>query len=284
MSKIGMVLEGGALRGLFTVGVLDAFLDNDIEVDEIVGTSAGALFGVNFFSKQRERAIRYNKKYCGDKRYMSMRSLIKTGNYINREFAFYTVTKELDPFDNEAFIKAKKEYYAVATDVNTGKPEYFKITSPVDDLEKLRASSAIPLASQMVEIDGEQYLDGGVSDSIPIHFNRKKFKKNIIVLTQPLDYRKHPLTKTKERIVKIKYRKYPNLLRAMMNRHKEYNQVIEDIIEMEKNGEVFVIRPEKKINVKLSENNPEKLQEIYDLGYECAKKIIKDLKKFLKSK
>lgn len=281
MKKVGMVLEGGALRGLYTAGVLDVLMENKIEISEIVGVSAGALFGVNYFSNQKGRAIRYNKKYCGDSRYMSLKSLILTGNYINKEFAFYKVTKELDPFDNEEFKKNKKDFYAVVTNVETGKPEYLKVESPIDDLEILRASSAIPLASKMIKIDGKKYLDGGISDSIPIHYNKKKYKKNIIILTQPLDYRKRPLPKSKETIVKLKFHKYPYLINTMINRHKEYNKVIEDIIDMENKGEVFVIRPDKRLNIKLSENSPEKLQEIYNIGVENGKKIISSLKEYI---
>ena len=284
MNKVGMVLEGGSLRGLFTAGVLDVLLENKIDITEIVGVSAGALFGVNYFSNQKGRAIRYNKKYCGDKRYMSIKSLILTGNYINKKFAFYKVTKELDPFDNETFKKNNKEYYAVVTNVETGKPEYLKIKSPVDDLEILRATSAIPLFSKIIKIDGKKYLDGGISDSIPIHFIKNKYNKNIVILTQPLNYRKQPLSKNKERIIKLKFHKYPNLINTMLNRYKKYNKVIEDIIEMEKNNEIFVIRPERAINIKLSENNPEKLQEIYDMGVDSGKKIVKKLKKYLDKK
>lgn len=281
MKNVGLVLEGGALRGLFTAGVLDVLMENNIEIDGIVGTSAGALFGVNYFSNQKGRVIRYNKKYCGDKRYMSIKSLILTGNYINKEFAFYKVSKELDPFDNEEFIKNKKDFYAVVTNVETGRAEYMKIISPMDDLEILRASSAIPLASKMININNKKYLDGGISDSIPIHYNKNKYKKNIVVLTQPLEYRKKELPKSKLRLIKIKFRKYPNLVETMINRHKEYNKVIEDIIEMERKKEIFVIRPPKKINIKLSENNQEKIEEIYNLGVKTGKKIINNLKKYL---
>lgn len=276
-----MVLEGGALRGLYTAGVLDVLMENKIEVSGITGVSAGALFGVNYFSNQKGRVIRYNKKYCGDKRYMSLRSLILTGNYINKDFAFYKVTKELDPFDNEAFKKNKKDYYAVVTNVETGKPEYLKINSPLNDLEILRATSAIPLASKIIKINDKKYLDGGISDSIPIYYNKQKYNKNIVVLTQPLEYRKSPLSKSKERLIKIKFHKYPNLINTMMNRYKEYNRVIDDIIEMENKGEIFVIRPDKKLNIKLSENNAEKLQDIYDMGVNNGKKVLKKLKNYL---
>lgn len=281
MKKVRMVLEGGAFRGLFTAGVLDVLLENNIEIDEIIGVSAGALFGVNYFSKQKGRVIRYNKKYSGDKRYMSLKSLLLTGNYINKDFAFYKVTKELDPFDNETFKKTKKDFYAVVTNVETGKPEYLRITSPIDELETLRATSAIPFASKIVEIDGKKYLDGGISESIPLNFHRKKYDKNIIILTQPLDYRKQALSKSKERLVKIKFRKYPKLVETMQKRYKKYNKIIEKIIELEEKQEIFVIRPTKKINISLKEKNPERYQEIYELGINTGKNILKDLKEYL---
>jgi len=281
MSKVRMVLEGGAFRGLYTAGVLDVLLENDIDVDEIIGVSAGALFGANYFSKQKGRAIRYNKKYCGDKRFMSLKSLILTGNYINEKFAFHKVTKELDPFDNETFKKQNKTFYAVVTNVETGTPEYLKIESPIDDLEKFRASSAMPLVSRIIKIDGKKYLDGGISDSIPVNYNRDSYEKNIVILTQPLEYRKKPLSDKKQKIVKIKFRKYPKLVDTMINRYDEYNKTLENILEMENKGEIFVIRPSKKLNIRMTEKNTEKLEEIYNHGVENGKKILDDLKKYL---
>lgn len=278
---IRLVLEGGAFRGLFTAGVLDVLLDNNIEVDEIVGVSAGAIFGVNYFSKQKGRAIRYNKKYINDKRYMSIKSLILTGNYINKNFAFYKVTKELDIFDNEQFKKTNKPFYAVVTNVETGKPEYIKINSPIDDLEILRASSAVPLVSKIIKINNKKYLDGGISDSIPVYFNKDKYDKNIVILTQPLNYKKYPLSKNKEKLIKLKYYKYPNLINIMVNRHNIYNKLIKDIKKMEDNRDIFVIRPEMKLDIKLNEKSADKMQMIYDHGIEIGNKILKDLKKYI---
>lgn len=281
MAKVRMVLEGGAFRGLYTAGVLDVLLENDIEIDEIIGVSAGALFGANYFSKQKGRVIRYNKKYCGDKRFMSLKSLILTGNYINEKFAFHKVTKELDPFDNETFKKNNKPFYAVVTNVETGTPEYFKIENPIDDLEKFRASSAMPLASRIIKIDGKKYLDGGISDSIPVNHNKDSYEKNIVILTQPLEYRKKPLSPKKQKIVKIKFRKYPKLVDTMINRYDEYNKTLEKILEMENKGEIFVIRPSKKLNIRMTEKNTEKLEEIYNHGVDSGKRVLKDLKKYL---
>ena len=279
--KTRMVLEGGSFRGLFTAGVLDVLMENNINIDEIVGVSAGAVFGVNFFSKQKGRVIRYNKRFCNSKRYMSILSLIFTGNYINRKFAFYDVTKKYDIFDNDEYIKTNKNFYAVATNIESGKPEYIKIDNPLEQLEVLRASSSVPLISRIVKLNNKKYLDGGISDSIPYKYNMDKYKKNIIILTQPLDYKKKPISNKKIKLINFKYKKYPKLIETMMNRYKNYNRTIREIIKLEEKGKVFVIRPSKSLDIKLSEKNPEKLQEIYDMGVKEGKKILKDLKKYL---
>ena len=282
MAKVGLVLEGGAMRGLYTAGVLDVMMENNIDIDGIVGTSAGALFGVNYFSRQKGRAIRYNMKYLNDKRFISKKSLFLTGNIINKDFAFYKVTKELDPLDNQAFIENNKEYYATATNVETGKPEYFKITDPINQLEELRATSAMPFASKLIELNGKKYLDGGISDSIPlIKCQELGFDKIIVILTQPLDYRKEKISSKKLKLVHLKYKKYPNLIRTMENRHNDYNEIIEKIIDLENKNEIFVIRPSKPLKIAILEKNPEKLEEIYNIGINDCQKIIKDLKEYL---
>jgi len=280
--KVGMVLEGGGMRGMYTAGVLDTLFENNIKVDGIIGVSAGALFGVNYFSNQKGRVLRYNKRFCNDKRYMSKRSLLLTGNIINKDFAFYKITKELDVFDNETFKKNNKDFYAVVTNVETGKPEYIKITDVYEQLEVMRATSAIPFASKMIEIDGKKYLDGGISDSIPVEKCMELgYDKIIVVLTQPINYRKMYLSKRKLLLVKTKFRKYPNLIKTMTRRHYEYNTVVENIIDYEKKKSVFVIRPSQKIDIDLIERNPEKIQEVYNMGVEDCKKMMNRLKKYL---
>ncbi|MBQ4634489.1 MAG: patatin family protein [Bacilli bacterium] len=282
MAKVGLVLEGGAMRGLYTAGVLDVMMENNIDIDGIVGTSAGALFGVNYFSRQKGRAIRYNMKYLNDKRFISKKSLLLTGNIINKDFAFYKVTKELDPLDNQTFIENNKEYYVTATNVETGKPEYFKITDPINQLEELRATSAMPFASKLIELNGKKYLDGGISDSIPlIKCQELGFDKIIVILTQPLDYRKEKISSKKLKLVHLKYKKYPNLIRTMENRHNDYNEIIEKIIDLENKNEIFVIRPSKPLKIAILEKNPEKLEEIYNIGINDCQNIIKDLKEYL---
>ena len=280
--KIGLVLEGGAMRGMYTAGVLDVFMENNVEVDGIVAVSAGVLFGVNYLSKQKGRVIRYNKKYVKDKRYMGMRSLITTGNIINKEFSFYEVPFRLDIFDDETYKKSKIDFYAAITNVETGKSEYVKLESVFDQMEVLRATSAMPFVSKMVELDGKKYLDGGISDSIPIDKCKDLgYEKIIVILTRPVEYRKK---KSNENLAKIKYFKYPNLVNAINNRYKNYNNAVEKIIDMENKKEIFVIRPSKLVEVKRIEKNENKLQEMYDLGIEDCKNILKDLQEFIGEK
>lgn len=283
MTRIGLVLEGGAMRGLYTAGVLDIMMDNNIPVDGIIGVSAGALFGPNYYSKQRGRVIRYNKRFCKNRRYMSLINFLFTGNVINKKFAFYNVTTKYDIFDNETYLKNNKGYWAVATNVKTGKPEYLELKDILKDMEKLRATSAIPLVSKMVKIDNKKYLDGGVSDSIPVEKAKTMgFDKIIVVLTRPLDYRKEPMSNGKMKLIKFRYRKYPKFVKTMENRHQEYNNTVEKIIDMEKKKEIFVIRPTSPINVKVIERNPDNLQKVYDLGVKDAKAIIAKLKNYVK--
>lgn len=282
MNKVGMVLEGGAMRGIYTMGVLDTLLENKIEIDGIIGVSAGALFGANYFSKQSGRALEYTKKYYKDKRYISKRSLFFTGNIVNKNFAFYRVTKELCPFDNEEFMKSNKDYYVTATNVETGDAEYLKITDVYEQLEAFRATSAMPLVSKMVKIDGKKYLDGGISDSIPIEKCKSLgYKKIIVVLTQPIDYKKKPVDKSKTKMIKFRYHNYENLLNTMENRYKKYNNTLERIMDMENKKEIFVIRPSKRIRINIVPKNDKEIDDVYNLGINDTKKILKDLKKYL---
>ena len=278
--KIGLVLEGGAMRGMYTAGVLDTFLDADVKIDGIIGVSAGVLFGVNYLSKQKGRVIRYNKRFINDKRYMGFWSLITTGNIINKEFSFYEVPQKLDVFDNETFKKSETEFYATITNMETGKAEYIKLEDLFAQMEILRATSAMPYVSKIVELDSGKYLDGGISDSIPVEKCKELgYDKIIVVLTRPLDYRKK---KPKEFLAKTFYRKYPNFAKTLNNRYKMYNETVEKIIDMENKKEIFVIRPSRLVNVKRIEKNPEKLQEMYDLGIQDSKNILDKLTEYIK--
>ena len=277
--KVGLVLEGGAMRGMFTAGVLDVFLDEQIHIDGIVSVSAGALFGVNLPSKQRGRVLRYNKKYLNDKRYMGWHSLFTTGNIVNKEFAFYQLPVELDVFDQEAFARSGIDFYTVLTNVESGEAEYVKIHDAFEQMETLRATSAMPFVSKMVEINGKKYLDGGIADSIPLRFCQQLgYDKIIVILTRPLDYRNTP---TNPLIFNAFYRRYPKLVERLTNRYADYNRTVEDIIRLNEQGKIFVIRPSITLPIRRIEKDVHKIQAMYDLGVSDAQYVMKDLKAYL---
>lgn len=277
--KVGLVLEGGAMRGLYTAGILDVFLEQDIHVDGIVGVSAGVLFGVNYPSKQKGRALRYNLKYLNDKRYMGLHSLITTGNIVNKDFAFYDLPINIDRFDEQAFIDSGIDFYATLTNVDTGQAEYVKLSHIFEQMEVLRATSAMPFVSRMVEIDGKHYLDGGIADSIPLEKCRQLgYDKIIVILTRPLEYRKKAVNPL---LFKLFYAKYPNLVTSLAQRYLNYNQRVEQVIEADKKGEIFVFRPSKTLPIKRIEKDPVKIQAMYDLGVADAHQALADLKHYL---
>ncbi|WP_369350525.1 patatin family protein [Streptococcus hillyeri] len=276
---VGLVLEGGGMRGLYTAGVLDAFLDAGIKVDGVVAVSAGALFGVNFLSQQKGRALRYNKRFIKDKNYMGFRSWVKTGNVVNKDMAYYKIPMELDKFDQERFAQSGTPFYVVTTDIETGKPDYIKIDDVFEQMEALRASSALPLANEIVTYKGKKYLDGGLSDSIPVDFAKSLgFDKLIVILTQPLDYRKKS---SSGRLYRLFYQKYPNFVAVASKRYQHYNTQVENIIQMEKEGQLFAIRPKEALKIGRLEKNPDKFDEIYGRGVGDGEKIIPALKNYL---
>ena len=281
--KVCFVLEGGALRGLYTCGILDYLLEKKLNIDCIIGVSAGALFGVNYFSKQKGRAIRYNRTYCNDKRYISLKSLILTGNIVNKKFAYYKVTKELDPFDEITFEKTNKDFFAVATNLETGKPEYLKIEKPIEQLEELRATSAMPLLSRIIKVNGKKYLDGAVSDSIPVMKALDMgYEKIVVITTQPFDYKKKELTEKEIKKFQKRYKKYPNFINAAIDRPKKYNSTLDKMKKLEKEKKIFVIRPSEKIEINPIKKNIEDLDFVYNLGLNDIKNKYKDLIEYLK--
>lgn len=277
--SVGLVLEGGGMRGLYTAGVLDAFLDAGIKVDGIVAVSAGALFGVNYVSGQKGRSLRYNKKYISYPNYMGLRSWLKTGNVVNKDFTYYEIPMKLDVFDEKAFEEAGIDFYAVATNIETGRPDYLKIDNVFEQMEAFRASSALPVASKIVSYNGQKYLDGGLSDSIPVDFARSLgFDKLIVVLTRPIDYRKKP---SSGRIYKLLYKKYPTFVKVAAMRYKHYNKAVEQVIALEKAGEVFAIRPSQEIKIGRLEKNPDKFDEVYHMGVSDANAVMGKLQSYL---
>lgn len=280
--KKGLILEGGAMRGMFTSGVTDVWMENGITFDGIVGVSAGAAFGCNYKSGQIGRTIRYNTRFCRDKRYCSLRSLLKTGNLYNADFCYGKVPLELDRFDFEAYTANPMDFYVVCTDVETGKPVYHKYTGWDDHgFDWIRASASLPLVAQIVEIDGQKLLDGGMADSIPVRFcENLGYDKNVAVLTQPNGYQKE--TNRMLPLIKIAYRRYPHLIHAIAERHVMYNEELAYVKAAEAEGRLFVIRPEAPLAVGRTEKNPDKLQEAYRCGRSAAEKNLTALLEYLK--
>lgn len=279
--KTGLVLEGGGMRGMFTMGVCDVLMENGINFDGAVGVSAGAAFGCNIKSKQNGRAIRYNLKYCQDKRFCSVWSLIKTGDIFGAEFCYRTIPEQLDLFDEKAFRENPMEFYAVCTDVKTGKPLYYNCKKGDRlDVKFIRASASMPLVSRVVKIGKYELLDGGISDSIPLKFFEKKgYDKNIVVLTRPTEYVKQPNKAMP--LIKLCLKKYPKIINAMENRHIMYNKTIEYIRQKEQRGEIFVIRPEREVGIEQIEKDPVKLWEVYQMGRKTAEKSLNDIREYL---
>ena len=278
--KVGLVLEGGGMRALFTAGVLDALLDvKELNIDGIVGVSAGALFGANYVSGQKERAIRYNKKYARDKRYMGLYSWITTGNAVNKEFAFYEIPSKLDVFDQEKFKESKIDFHVVMTNIENGQAEYILIEDVLEQMEYWRATSALPFASKIIEINGKKYLDGGISDSIPIDYCESLgYDKIILILTRPEDAHKNDKLSF---LYKLVYRKYPNLVERLINMGKDYEIVLKKIKDLENKNKIFVIRPPQVLKIGRLEKNEDKIQNVYDIGLNTGKKEIDNLLKYL---
>ena len=281
MSRNGLVLEGGAMRGLFTCGVLDTFMEKGIEFDGAVGISAGACFGCNLKSRQPGRALRYNLRFAGDKRYCSFRSLLKTGDIYNADFCYRQIPRELDPFDFESLKANPMEFYMGVTDIETGKAVFPKFTDGSDkELEWMRASASMPLAAKIVEIDGGKYMDGGIADSIPLKFMQDTgYERNVVVLTQPRDYVKGPNKLMP--LMRLIYRKYPKFIEAMQHRHEMYNAETRYIFEQEKAGNVLVICPEKALGISRTEKHASELQRVYDMGKRIAESRMDEIREFL---
>ncbi len=279
--KNGLVLEGGALRGLYTVGILDVMMENGIVFDGMVGVSAGAAFGCNYKSRQPGRCIRYNKRFAGDWRYCGFKSLRKTGNLYGAEFCYHEIPDHLDLFDTEAFDSNPMEFYAVCTDMMTGGPVYkLLMHHSYECYEWIRASASMPLVSKIVEVGGGKYLDGGVSDSIPLKFFQDKgYERNIVILTQPDGY-----VKSKNKfipVMKARLKDYPRFLEAMDRRHIMYNKQVEYVKEQEKSGSTLVFRPQQKLSVGYITRDPNVMETVYRMGRREAEERIGEIRDFL---
>lgn len=269
------------MRGLFTAGVIDVMMEHNIEFDGAIGVSAGAVFGCNYKSHQIGRVLRYNTRFCRDPRYASFRSLLKTGDLYGSDFCYHEIPTKLDIFDTDTYQKSPMDFYVVCTDVNTGKPVYKNcLTGDEKDIIWMRASASMPMVSKIVEVDGYQLLDGGISDSIPIKkFQELGYEKNIIILTQPLNY-----VKKKNKmlpLLRVSLRQYPNMIHTLAHRHEMYNETTAYIRQLEKQGKVLVIRPKEALNIAQVEHDPKELKRVYELGRAEANRQLNQIQQFL---
>lgn len=280
--KTCLVLEGGGLRGIYTAGVLDELQKEKIRIDAIIGVSMGSLVGINYVSNQPGRAIRYNLKYCKDKHYMGLLSFLTTGNIANKKFAYYELPNKLDRFDYDTFKKSPIKFYCTVSNLETGKAEYIEIKDAKKQIEYLRAGSSMPGVSRIVNIKNHKYLDGGITDSIPyLKAKQLGYDKIIVVTTRTKDYRKK--NREYKTLAKL-YKRYPNFVKAINQRNKKYNESIDELEILEKNKEVFVIRPSTKIPIKRIEKNKKTIQQQYNLGKKDFLSQKNNLMKFIKGK
>lgn len=281
--KKGLVLEGGAMRGLFTAGVLDVLMEHDIWPDGVIGVSAGAAFGCNMKSKQPGRALRYNKNLVNDWRYSSLRSLLTTGDYFGGDYAYHYVPRHIDYFDVDTFSKNPMKFWVVCTNVDTGKAEYKRLTEvDYDSLEYIRASASMPIGARIVTVDGKKMLDGGIADSIPLRFFQQQgYEKNLVVLTQPAGYvkRRSPLMP----LMRMWLRRHPRIVQALEDRPAMYNAELDYVKEEESKGKILVLRPRDKLTIGHISHNPDDMQMTYDQGREVALEHLEEIKAFFQS-
>jgi len=262
--KKGLVLEGGAMRGLFSAGVIDILMENNLLPDGVIGVSAGAAFGCNIKSKQPGRVIRYNKKLAHDWRYASFRSLLTTGDYFGGEYAYHYLL----------------EFWAVCTNVGTGKAVYKRLME-VDNncLEYIRASASMPIAARIVTVEGKKLLDGGIADSIPLRFFQEQgYDRNLVVLTQPANYVKEPNKLMP--LMRLWLRRHPRIIRALEQRHIMYNDQLEYVRQEEKKPNTLVLRPESVLTIGHLSHNLDDMQATYEHGRKVATKHLEEIKAF----
>ena len=279
--KTGLIMEGGAMRGMFTAGVLDVLMENGLVTDGAIGVSAGAVFGCNYKSHQIGRVIRYNTEYCNDKRYASFKNLVKTGNLYSEQFCYHEVPEKLDPFNEAAFAASPMDFFVVCTDVKTGEPIYHKCRKgDAEDVLWMEASASMPLAAKIVKIGHYGLLDGGVADSIPVRFFESiGYKRNLIILTQPKGY-----TKKKNKFlpaIRAKYFRYPAFVEAVADRHERYNETLSYISMLEQAGKDYVIRPPIPLEIGAMERDPAQLRRVYETGRAVAQIQVEKIRDFL---
>lgn len=283
-NKWGVVLEGGGHRGIYTAGILDVFLEQNLIADGVIGVSAGAIHGASYFAGQNGRSLRYTCKYCGDKRYMGLGSLLKTGDFFNADFCYKKLPLELDPYDDDALVKATKsgkEFFVVCTQLSTGEAVCKKLSSlKGTGMEWLRASASMPIASKPVKIEDELYLDGGIANSVPLKaFEDLGYKKNIVILTQTENYQKK--ANKLQFLINFALKGFEKCKKVSQNRHIIYNESIKYAKMRQTEGFALILQPSKKLKVGRTERNAKKIKEMYELGRSDALKNIEKIKAFL---
>ncbi len=279
-NNTGLVLEGGGMRGCFTAGILDFFIEKDINFSHVYGVSAGCIMGANYIGGQKDRGFRTFTSYIGNKDYHGVGQWLKHGDFYNVDFAYRKIPFELDRADFEAYRNNPAKFYSVISNIETGKAEYYHITDIEKEMDYMRASASLPLISHPVQLDGKKFLDGGICDSIPLeksieHGN----KKHVVILTQHRGFVKKP--SSNKYIAKKIYKKYPLFIKAMANRHIMYNNQLDLVYNKEKQGSVFVLQPRVPVEIARLEKDKAKLKALYRDGYEYRKNIYPDLIEFL---
>lgn len=278
---VGLILEGGGMRGAFTAGVLDCWMERGVWFKDVYGVSAGACQACSYLCHQPGRGLRVWTNYIHDPRFCSMKSLATTGDLFGAYLNYDLVPRTLDPLHNDVFLKSGARFTVVLTDVETGQPAYIPIRDMFEDIEAVRASASLPLISNMVEYRGRKYLDGGVSDSIPIRRAiADGHEKNVLVLTQAPGYRKTPNKALAA--MRIKYARYPHLVEAVARRHTMYNDTLDLIDRQVAAGKLFVLRPDVTPEVGRVEKDPEKLKRLHAVGYAVAEREMERMRRFLK--
>ena len=280
MYQAGLVLEGGGMKGMYTAGVLEFFLDKDIEFSSCYGVSAGACHLCSFLSKQKKRAYRVAVNYLDNKKYCGAFSLLTTGDLFGVDMCYDLIPNYLDPYDFETFGKYEGKAYAVVTNIRTGEAEYIQLKDMHEDIQVVRASSSMPLVSRKVKIGDEYYLDGGIADSIPIARSiADGNEKNVVIMTKETGFIRKP--ESNLAILKARYAKYPKVYERMKERDKQYNRTLDYLDEMEKEGKVFIIRPKRKSEVGRVEKDRSKLDALYEEGYRDAEECYVELLEYL---
>ena len=277
----GLVLEGGALRGLFSAGVMDVLMEAGVPFDGVVGVSAGACFGCNYKSGQAGRVLRYNLRYAHDPRYCSLWSLLATGGIFGARFAYYRLPQELDKFDTAAFDRSPMQFHLVATDVDTGEAVYKRFDRFSENIyDWILASSSMPIVSRVVNINGQRLIDGGITDSIPLrYFQEQGFERNLVVLTQPADYQKRPLSHL--RMIRYMLRHFPTLVDAWERRHEMYNAELQYIAQQAAAGNTLIICPEETLPIGHISHSRKRMRQTYLLGREAATALLPRIQEFL---